>query len=290
MNYRHAYHAGNHADVLKHVILARAIAHLARKDKPLRVIDAHGGIGLYSLLSAQAGKTFEWREGVGRLFDEAGGRLALDNAKAEALLEPWRSMVEAVNSRGKALEWYPGSPELAVLLTRPQDKLLFNELHPDDFKTLEELYARDKRVKVTNTEAKVAVKANVPPPERRGLVLIDPPYEKKDDDRQAMSMLWHGQKRFATGCFMVWYPVTGDGLSRRMAEIAREMNYPKFLHVEMLVRRATNDGGLAGSGVFILNPPWPLAEELPVLLPALSKRLRQGDPHWRMEWINGQGE
>jgi 23S rRNA (adenine2030-N6)-methyltransferase len=288
MNYRHAYHAGNHADVLKHVILARAIGLMARKDKPFRIIDAHAGIGLYSLLSEQAGKTFEWREGVGRLFDQSGRRLALDNKAAEELLSPWREMVEAVNSRGKELEWYPGSPELSVLLTRPGDRMVFNELHPEDFATLSELYAREKRVRVTNTEAMIAVKANLPPTEKRGIVLIDPPYEKRDDERSAMSMLWHGQKRFATGCFMVWYPITGDGLSRRMEAIAREMNYPRMLQVEMLVRPAKVDGGLAGSGLIILNPPWPLAEELPVLLPALTQRLRQGSPSWKVEWINGE--
>jgi len=288
MNYRHAYHAGNHADVLKHVILARAIGHMTRKDKPLRIIDAHAGIGLYSLLSEQAGKTFEWQDGVGRLFDTSGKRLALQGKAAEELLEPWRSMVEAVNLRDKQLEWYPGSPELSVLLTRPDDRLVFNELHPEDHATLSELYARDKRVRVSNTEAMVAVKSTLPPPEKRGLVLIDPPYEKRDDDRHAMSMLWHGQKRFATGCFMVWYPITGDGLLRRLTDIAHEMNYPKMLQVELLVRPARLDGGLAGSGLIILNPPWPLAEELPVLLPALSDRLRQEKGSWRIEWINGE--
>lgn len=288
MNYRHAYHAGNHADILKHVILARAIGHMARKDKPFRIIDAHAGIGLYSLQSEQAGKTMEWREGLGRLFDETGGRLTLEDEAAEALLEPWRSMVEAVNSRGKQLEWYPGSPELSVLLTRPVDKLMFNELHPEDFITLSELYQRDKRVRVSNREAMVAVKGSLPPPERRGLVLIDPPFEKRDDDRHALSILWNGHKRFPTGSFMVWYPVTGDGLSRRVRQIALELGYPRTLHVEMMVRAETVNGGLAGSGLIMVNPPWPLAEELPVLLPSLVQRLRQGEPAWKVEWLVGE--
>jgi 23S rRNA (adenine2030-N6)-methyltransferase len=288
MNYRHAYHAGNHADVLKHVVLARAIGHLARKDKPFRVIDAHAGIGLYSLESDEAGKTLEWREGLGRLYDEAGGRLALDDAAAEDLLSPWREMVEAVNSRGRALSWYPGSPELSVLLTRPDDRLVFNELHPEDHATLAGLYEREKRVRVTQAEATIAVKANLPPRERRGIVLIDPPFEKRDDDVSALAMLQQGYKRFATGCFMLWYPVTGDGLSRRLVEAARHASIARMLHVELMVRPAEMSGGLAGSGLIIVNPPWPLAEELPGLMPALAERLRQGEPSWTVEWLTDE--
>ena len=288
MNYRHAYHAGNHADVLKHVVLARAIGHLARKNKPFRVIDAHAGIGLYSLESEQAGRTLEWRDGLGRLYDEAGGRLVLDDEAAETLLSPWREMVEAVNSRGQGLAWYPGSPELSVLLTRPDDRLVFNELHPEDFETLAGLYEREKRVRVTQTEATIAVKANLPPPERRGIVLIDPPFEKRDDDARALAMLQQGYKRFATGCFMLWYPVTGDGLSRRLVEAARQSGLKRMLQVELMVRPAAMNGGLAGSGLIIVNPPWPLAEELPGLMPALSERLRQGEASWTVDWLVGE--
>jgi 23S rRNA (adenine2030-N6)-methyltransferase len=291
MNYRHAYHAGNHADVLKHAVLARALGHLGRKDKAYCVIDAHAGIGLYDLSAVEAGKTGEWLGGVGLLYDDAGTAVALEDAEAEALLGPWREAVEAVNQasgRGAGLRWYPGSPEVAVLLSRPHDRLVFNELHPDDHATIAGLYARERRVRVTCEEAGIAVKANLPPEERRGIVLIDPPYEQTDDADRALAMLRQGHKRFATGCFMLWYPVTGDGLSHRLARAAAELALPRTLLVEMLVRPVTINGGLAGSGLLIVNPPWPLAEELPVLLPALAQRLKQGEPQWRVEWLTGE--
>jgi 23S rRNA (adenine2030-N6)-methyltransferase len=287
MNYRHAYHAGNHADVLKHAVLARALAHMGRKDKGYCVVDAHAGIGVYDLDGVEAGKTLEWQGGVGRLIDGAGKALALDDAAAEALLEPWRQAVAAVNG-GAGLKRYPGSPEVAAQLSRAQDRLVFNELHPVDFETLAALYAGDRRVRVTREEAGVAVKANLPPQERRGVVLIDPPYERADDAERALGMLKQGYKRFATGCFMLWYPVTGDGLSDRLVAAAAEAGMARMLVVEMLVRPVTINGGLAGSGLIIVNPPWPLAEELPALVPALAERLKAGDPAWRVEWLTGE--
>ena len=287
MNYRHAYHAGNHADVLKHAVLARALAHMGRKDKGYCVVDAHAGIGIYDLDGIEAGKTLEWQGGVGRLIDGAGNALALDNAAAEALLEPWRQAVAAVNG-GVGLKRYPGSPEVAAQLSRAQDRLVFNELHPADFETLSAQYAGDRRVRVTREEAGVAVKANLPPQERRGVVLIDPPYERADDAERALGMLKQGYKRFATGCFMLWYPVTGDGLSDRLVAAAAEAGMARMLVVEMLVRPVTINGGLAGSGLIIVNPPWPLAEQLPALVPALAERLKAGDPAWRVEWLTGE--
>jgi len=287
MNYRHAYHAGNHADVLKHAVLARALLHMGRKDKGYCVVDAHAGIGVYDLEGVEAGKTLEWQGGAGRLIDGTGRALTLEDAAAEALLEPWRQAVAAVNDGG-GFRRYPGSPEVAAQLSRAHDRLVFNELHPADFETLSAQYAGDWRVRVTCEEAGVAVKANLPPAERRGIVLIDPPYERADDAERALTMLRQGHKRFATGCFMLWYPVTGDGLSGRLAAAAAELGLARMLVVEMLVRPVTINGGLAGSGLIIVNPPWPLAEELPVLLPALAERLNASEPAWRVEWLTGE--
>ncbi len=287
MNYRHAYHAGNHADVLKHVVLARALVHMGRKVKEYCVVDAHAGIGVYDLEGVEAGKTLEWQGGVGRLIDAAGGALVLEDAAAEALLEPWREAVAAVNEGG-GLRRYPGSPEVAARLSRPHDRLVFNELHGQDFETLSAQYARDRRVRATREEAGVAVKANLPPAERRGIVLIDPPYERGDDADRALTMLRQGYKRFATGCFMLWYPVTGDGLSDRLVAAAAGEGMARMLVVELLVRPVTINGGLAGSGLIIVNPPWPLADELPVLAPALAQRLRQGEPAWKVQWLTGE--
>ncbi|WP_428406921.1 23S rRNA (adenine(2030)-N(6))-methyltransferase RlmJ [Hyphococcus sp.] len=285
MNYRHAYHAGNHADVLKHVALARVIEHLKQKDAPFRFYDAHGGIGSYDLGGVEAEKTLEWREGVGRLFSADGAPLKITESglaeEAEALLAPWRECVSAANDGG-ALKHYPGSPEIARLLLRPADKLRFNELHPADYETLSARYARDKRVAVSNLDALVFLKSQLPPPERRGLVLIDPPYEKTDEADRALQMLSEGLKRFATGVFVLWFPVTGDGLDRRIKDAVREMEV-KSLWATMNVRKPRPDGGLAGSGVVIVNPPWKLGRELEVVLPALAERLSQGAPSFEMK-------
>ncbi len=280
MNYRHAYHAGNHADVLKHIVLARAIEHLKKKDAPFRVYDAHGGIGAYDLGGVEAEKTFEWREGVGRLFAGDGAPLPLSDA-VEGLIAPWRACVAGVNEEG-AFSAYPGSPEMARLLTRPQDRLRLNELHPVDFEALAKRFATDRRTTVTRLDALVFLKSQLPPPERRGLVLIDPPYEKTDEADHALRMLSEGLKRFSTGVFALWYPVTGDGLSNRLREAVSAMPV-KTLTAELLVRAARPDGGLAGSGVIIVNPPWRLDEELALILPEMADRLAQGEASFALD-------
>ncbi|MEZ5894160.1 MAG: 23S rRNA (adenine(2030)-N(6))-methyltransferase RlmJ [Parvularculaceae bacterium] len=280
MNYRHAYHAGNHGDVLKHIVLARVIAHLKKKDAPFRFFDAHAAIGMYDLEGVEAGKTFEWRDGAGRLFAVGGAPLAL-SAEAEALIAPWRACVSAANDAG-ALARYPGSPEFARTLLRPEDRLRFNELHPVDVETLRVRYARDKRTAVTNLDALVFIKSQLPPPERRGLVLIDPPYEKTDEADHALRMLTAGLKRFATGVFALWYPVTGDGLDQKLKSAVAAMPV-KALVAELLVRAAKPDGGLAGSGLIVVNPPWTLDEDLRMLLPELTERLSQGAPSFTLD-------
>lgn len=280
MNYRHAYHAGNHADVLKHVALALIIEHLKKKDAPFRYYDAHGGIGLYDLAGTEAEKTFEWREGVGRLFAADGAALPL-SGEAEALIAPWRACVAEVNAEG-GLGRYPGSPEIARALLRREDRLRLNELHPVDYETLAARFATDKRTAVTRLDALVFLKSQTPPPERRGLILIDPPYEKTNEADQAIRMLTEGLKRFATGVYALWYPVTGDGLDRKLREAVVAMPV-KSMTAELLVREARPDSGLAGSGVIVVNPPWRLDEEMRALLPALAERLSQGAPSWRIE-------
>ncbi len=284
MNYRHAYHAGNHADVVKHVILTRIIAHLKHKETPFRVFDAHGGIGVYDLGGVEAEKTFEWRDGVGRLIAADGSAIAL-SPEAEALLTPWRECVSSVNQPG-AFTRYPGSPEFARFLLRRDDRLRLNELHPVDYETLLARYAPDKRTAVSRLDARVFLKSQLPPPEKRGLILIDPPYEKTDKAAQALRMLSESLKRFSTGVYCLWYPVTGDGLDRRMREDAASLGV-KMLAAELLVRTVRPDGGLAGAGVIIVNPPWKLDEELALLLPGLAERLSQGAQKYSLDLTNG---
>ena len=275
MNYRHAFHAGSHADVLKHVVLAFMIEQLEAKETPFRVLDTHAGIGVYDLTGDAAGRTAEWRDGVGRLYDETGAAVPL-SMRAEAVLAPWRSAIAAVNGQG-GIRHYPGSPEIARLRLRAQDRLALNELHPEDHARLAASYRRDARVRITRLDAGLVVKAQLPPPERRGIVLIDPAYETADDRERAIAMLGAGHRRFATGVFALWYPVTGDDLAARIRGAAAALAQPKMLDVRLDVRRPVEGRGLAGSGLLLVNPPWRLADGLRDLLPELVERLRQGE-------------
>ena len=289
MNYRHAFHAGSHADVVKHVILSLAIEHLKKKQKSFLVIDAHAGRGLYSLGAAEASRTLEWREGVGRFYGAKGETIELA-PRAEKLLAPWRRIVEAVNESGDAIRWYPGSPEIFRRLIRRSDRLLLNELHPEDQRALVRRYASDARIRVLKFDAERAIKGSLPPKERRGLILVDPPYEKMDEVKLALKMLKEGHRRFATGVFFLWYPITGDGLSDRLIAMVKSLELAKALNVKLMVRRAVREGGLAGAGLVIVNPPWPLEEELGVVLPALARQLSQGEgAKSTLAWLSGDG-
>jgi 23S rRNA (adenine2030-N6)-methyltransferase len=276
MNYRHAFHAGGHADVPKHAVLAAMIERLKGKATPFRVLDTHAGIGIYDLASDSASRTGEWRDGVGRLYDR-DGQARLLTPTAEAVLAPWRRAIAAVNDGGTTLRRYPGSPEIARLGLRPQDRLALNELHPEDHARLAAEYRRDDRVRITSLDAMLVAKAQLPPPERRGIVLIDPAYEAADDAERALAMLAEGHRRFSTGVFALWYPLTGDELPARLRRKAQALAPPKLLDVTLAVRRPVAGRGLAGSGLMIVNPPWRLAESLRDLLPALAEKLRQGD-------------
>ena len=278
MNYRHAYHAGNHADVLKHIVLTRVIEHLKKKDKPFRVIDAHAGIGLYDLSGIEAGKTREWESGIGKM-------LALFAPEVEALIAPYRQVIGELNSGG-VLSTYPGSPELALRLMRLGDSLIANELHPEDAMALERHVTGDRRVKVTTLDAGICIKAHLPPPERRGIVLIDPPYEAKTETERALRMLAHGLRRFAQGVFVLWYPLKADPIAEVLTAEITALGVAATLKVEMRVREAFTGGGLAGSGLLIVNTPWKLDAELRVIVPAMAQRLGLGD--WgqaTVEWL-----
>lgn len=279
MNYRHAYHAGNHADVLKHAVLARLIVHMQKKDKPFRIIDAHAGIGLYDLAGIEAGKTGEWEGGIGKL-------AAPFAPEIEQLLAPYRAVITALNPQG-SLRFYPGSPELALRLMRANDRLIANELHPQDAVALERQYLHDPRCDVTAMDAETCLKAKLPPPERRGLILIDPPFEVKTEAEKTVRMLAHGLRRFAAGVFVVWYPLKADQTAETILSGIAALNVAATLKVELRVREAFAAGGLAGSGLAILNCPWKLDGELDALVPALAQRLGLG--RWGQgstEWIH----
>ena len=278
MNYRHAYHAGNHADVLKHAVLARVMEHMKKKAKPFRVIDAHAGVGLYDLSGIEAGKTGEWQGGIGKLAEPFA-------PEVEALLQPYRAVIAALNPGG-GVTLYPGSPELALRLMRENDRMIANELHPQDAIALERQYIHDQRVDVSSMDAETCLKAKLPPPERRGVILIDPPYEVKNEPEKAVRMLAHGLRRFAQGVYLLWYPLKADQTAETILAQVTALGVPSTLRVELRVREAFTAGGLAGSGIIIMNTPWKLDQDLKRLVPALAQRLGLGN--WGqgiVEWL-----
>jgi 23S rRNA (adenine2030-N6)-methyltransferase len=265
MNYRHAFHAGNHADVLKHAVLALVVSYLSLKDKPFAVLDAHAGIGAYDLLGLEALKTDEWRGGIGLMAEPFADDV-------EALLKPYRDCVAAMNPQG-GLRYYPGSPEIILQASRSSDRLIANELHPQDADTLEDNYRVDDRVRVTRLDALGAIKAQLPFHERRGLVLIDPPYEVVDETQRVARQLREGLKRFATGTFVIWYPVTTEEFATRFIAELKALAVPNMIQAELRVKIPHPQTGLAGSGLVIVNPPFVLEQQMQVLLPALATRL-----------------
>lgn len=274
MNYRHAFHAGNHGDILKHIILARALSLMIAKDKPMAVLDAHAGIGRYDLSGVQATKTGEWQSGIAKLDDD----FAPD---VEAVLEPYRNILAAMNLDGDG-RYYPGSPEIASQMIRATDRLIANELHPVDAAELTKNYAAEKNVLVKQLDYLQAVKSELPFRERRGLVLIDPPFEVLDETLRTAQALEFGYRRMATATFMIWYPVTTEEFAKQFVDTMRALKIPNMLWCELRIKAAFAQGGLSGSGLIIINPPWTLENDLRILLPALAERLGLGD------WGRGQ--
>jgi 23S rRNA (adenine2030-N6)-methyltransferase len=268
MNYRHAFHAGNFADVLKHVVLARVIAYLQRKPQPIRVIETHAGAGLYALGSEAAERTGEWRDGVSRM------ELPFDPA-VETLLEPWRLALAGSRAHhGDAT--YPGSPGLCRELMRPDDAYLGAELHPATFAELAAFMGRDRRMKALHLDAWVALRANVPPRERRGLVLIDPAFEAADEWPAMARELIAAWRKWPTGCFIAWYPLKNPRLADDFAAAVGSSGAGDVLRLELMVDDIVLADRLAGAGLLIINPPWTLRLEGEMLLPALAARLARG--------------
>ncbi len=279
MNYRHAFHAGNHGDVLKHVVLSRVLTYMTTKPNALAVLDAHAGIGRYDLSGLEAFKTGEWRGGIGALLQ------ALPVGEVGHLLQPYIKSVQALNGDGQ-LRVYPGSPELAHSVLRAQDRLLLNELHPDDYETLDTRYGGIANIQVSNVDAAQAVRAALPFREKRGVVLVDPAFEVTDETSRTAKLLAQGLKRMAQTCFIIWYPVTTQKFADDFCAALSCETAKSVLRAEVLVRPAIEAGGLAGSGVVVVNPPWPLHDELQVLLPALTHILAEGaGAHHMLQWL-----
>lgn len=271
MNYRHAYHAGNFADALKHAVLALIISYLKRKDAPFRVIDTHAGCGLYALNSIEAGKTREWEGGIGKLLAPGATPLPPD---VERVLAPYLDAVRAEN-RSEALSFYPGSPLIARRLLRPQDRLIANELHPVDSGRLRQALGRDSRVKVLTLNGWVALKSLLPPKERRGIILIDPPFEEDGELDRLADGIAAGLNRFATGVFVAWLPIKDVKPVARFYERLRPLaSAHSALRIELLLRDpALSPDRLNGCALIVANPPFELERQLTVILPELAARL-----------------
>lgn len=282
MNYRHIYHAGNFADVLKHAVLALVIEHLKLKPQPFRVIDTHAGIGFYDLGSVEAQKTGEWRDGIGRLLADS------PPSDVAEILAPYLDAVRAENDEG-ALTRYPGSPLLARRLLRPGDRLVANEAHPEDAAQLAALFAKDPAAKVLTLDGWTVLKSLLPPKERRGVVLIDPPFEQPGEFHRLVDGLAAAHKRFATGTVLLWYPIKDQRAVRAFHRDAAALAIPKLFSVELYVQPAHIEGELSGTGLVILNPPFTLEEKLRRLLPYLTKVLaRTKGGEGRVAWLTGE--
>ncbi|MND51780.1 Ribosomal RNA large subunit methyltransferase J [compost metagenome] len=278
MNYRHAFHAGNHADVLKHFTLARLIALLSRKEAPFAYLDSHAGVGLYDLLGEQASRTDEWREGIGRLWD-------LPDLPAP--MADYLRVIHELNPDGR-LRYYPGSPELARRLTRPQDRLQLNEKHPEDGQLLRDNMAGDRRVAVHLGEGLHLPRALLPVAEKRALMLIDPPFEKADELERCVTALQEAIGRMRQTVVAIWYPIKDQRQLKRFYQGLEKSGAPKLLRVELRVHAADNALGLNGSGLAIANPPWGIEEELRQVLPWLAERLAQSQGGWQLDWLVGE--
>jgi len=285
MNYRHAYHAGNFADVVKHAVLCRTLFHLRQKPAAFRVIDSHAGAGVYDLAGPEAGKTGEWRNGIGRLLGDQARPLP---DQARALLAPYLDAVAALNPSGK-LAVYPGSPALVQAMLRRQDRLIACELEPNAAAALARRLHGDPRAKALAIDGWTALGATVPPKERRGLVLIDPPFEQPGEFSRLAIGLEAAHRKWSTGGYLLWYPIKDAAEGTAFVRKLSRLGIGKMLRVELIVATASEDLGLRGSGLIAVNPPWTLHDDLKLLLPTLAAALgRAGKTATTLDWIAGE--
>ena len=282
MNYRHDFHAGNFADVLKHVVLCSILVYLRRKPTGFRVVDTHAGAGLYDLTGAEATRGAEWQDGIAKLLS------AKLSAKTAAVLAPYLEVIGALNERGQ-LRVYPGSPALTRAWLRPQDRLVACELEPKAATALARNLRGDSRIKTLRIDGWTALNAYVPPKERRGVVLVDPSYEADNDFARLFSGLMAGYRKWPTGIYLLWYPIKGRGNPDLLAKRFRRAGLQKALRAEIQIGPLSDPSRLNGCGLVVVNPPWTLEQDLSGAGPELATILaREGKPAFRLDWLAGE--
>lgn len=282
MNYRHAFHAGNFADVVKHVILTRILAYLMRKDAAFRVIDTHAGLGIYDLFGDQAERTGEWQDGIGRLI-----HVKLPQ-QVEELVTPYLDAVRAQNPDG-TLRYYPGSPLITRHMLRAQDRLMGFELHPMDAERLRENFAGDFQTRITQLDAWKIFGTHLPPREKRGLVLVDPPFEEKGEFSRMVKSLVQGHQRWPGGTYAYWYPIKEPGEVDAYIKALKATGIPKILRIELTIRPASTPPRLHGTGMVVVNPPYVLEGEMRTVLPMLAELLSdEARGRWSVDWVAGE--
>jgi 23S rRNA (adenine2030-N6)-methyltransferase len=288
MNYRHPFHAGNFADVFKHIILTRIIFYLCRKEAPFRIIDTHAGEGCYDLGSEESQRTGEWRLGIGRLLESLS-----EDLSTEPLLSSYLACVGvshnpttlgSISLGSISLGSYPGSPQIALKMMRQQDRAIFCELRPDAAIKLKRECKLDVRVKALQIDGYSALKAFVPPKERRGLVLIDPPFEDKDEFKNLFSSFEEAYKKWQSGIYAMWYPCQTNDHEQNFYNAFSQKEIKKSLRLTFSIGGLSH--GLRHSGMIIVNPPYTLEDEARAFLPILAKKLSQGrDAGWSVDWL-----
>lgn len=284
MNYRHDFHAGNFADVFKHITLTRILLHLLKKETAFRYIDTHAGSGFYDLFGAEAEKTAEWHAGLGKLI------AAEASTDVRELIDPYlRLAAPAVEEAANPRRLYPGSPAIAAALLRPQDRMICCELHPKAAQELQSHLGRDRRVKIIEIDGFTGLNAFVPPVERRGVVLIDPAFEAKDDLDRSLNVLESAWRKWSTGIFLLWYPIKDRREVESSLKRLAEGKIKRILRLELQIAEPTPVGPLAANGLLIVNPPFPLAGEAEIILPFIGQAMAEdaGARH-RIEWLAGE--
>ena len=280
LSYRHSFHAGNHADVVKHIVQSLILDALKQKEKPFVYHDTHSGVGRYDLTHEWSEKTSEYKLGIGRIWEQA-------KTAGVSLPEELQSYLTAVQSlnEGDHLRYYPGSPRVARAQIREQDRMVLTELHPSDYPLLEQEFHHDRKVKIYKEDGFLRLKASLPPKERRGLVLIDPPYELAHEYRDVVKAIANSYKRWATGIYAIWYPVVNRADIDDMLEGLKSLGIRKILQIELGVSPDTNERGMTASGMIVINPPWKLESQMQTVLPFLKETIAPATGHYKIEWV-----